>query len=184
MKDLLARRVRFIDDAHQRIREDYLRILRFFRFHAFYGDPEMGMDPEALAAIAENASGIETLSNERLGMEMIKLLSAPNPAPAVAAMRASGALGWVFSGADDKALAPLVHAESCLECPRSATSIASLGGRSRGGAAPFQEICAQTSRDEKWCGELGKRRDTWVSKWRRSGGFNRSFTHSYDGIAH
>ena len=43
--DLRARRVRFIDDAGQRIREDYLRILRFFRFHAWYGDPAGGLDP-------------------------------------------------------------------------------------------------------------------------------------------
>ncbi len=127
--DLWARRVRFIDDADQRIREDYLRILRFFRFHAFYGDPNSGMDPDALAAIAANASGIETLSNERIGTEMLKLLSASNPAPSVAAMRATGALGWVFSGADDRALAPLVHLEQSLGVgPDPVRRLASLGG--------------------------------------------------------
>lgn len=130
LEDLWARRVRFIDDAQQRIREDYLRILRFFRFHAFYGDPETGMDPEALAAIAENASGIETLSNERIGSELLKLLAAPDPAPAVAAMRATGALGWVFSGADDRALAPLIHLEQSVEAkPDPLRRLMALGGK-------------------------------------------------------
>ncbi|MBR9841575.1 MAG: CCA tRNA nucleotidyltransferase [Rhodobacteraceae bacterium] len=130
LNDLWARRVRFIDDAEQRIREDYLRILRFFRFHAFYGDPEAGMDSEALAAIAENASGIETLSNERIGAEMLKLLAAPDPAPAVAAMRVSGALGWVFPGADDRALAPLVHLERSIDVkPDPLRRLAALGGQ-------------------------------------------------------
>jgi poly(A) polymerase len=46
LPDLVARRLRFVGDAHQRIREDYLRILRFFRFHAHYGDPDQGMDAE------------------------------------------------------------------------------------------------------------------------------------------
>lgn len=129
LDDLWARRVRFIDDAQQRIREDYLRILRFFRFHAFYGDPEQGMDAEALAAIAEHASGIETLSNERIGAEMIKLLLAPDPAPSVAAMRMSGALGWVFSGADDRALAPLIHLEKKAGMrPDAMRRLAALGG--------------------------------------------------------
>lgn len=112
LADLRLRRVRFIDDADARIREDRLRILRFFRFHAWYGDPEAGMDAEALAAIAQNAPGIAALSRERLGAEMLKLLAAPDPAIAVAAMRASGALMQVLAGADDRALALLVHLET------------------------------------------------------------------------
>jgi len=88
------------------------------------------MDPEALAAIAENASGIETLSNERIGAEMTKFLSAPDPAPAVAAMRASGALGWVFPGADDRALTPLVHLEQSVGVkPDPLRRLAALGGQ-------------------------------------------------------
>lgn len=135
LSDLYARRVRFIDDAKQRIREDYLRILRFFRFHAFYGDPEAGMDTEALAAIAENVSGIETLSNERIGAEMTKLLAAADPAPSVAAMRSSGALSWVFEGADDRFLAPLIHAEVQAGVqPDSLRRLAVLGGQGVGEA--------------------------------------------------
>lgn len=130
LADLKARRFVFIDDAAQRIREDYLRILRYFRFHAWYGDVDAGLDPEALAAIAENSAGIETLSKERVGSEMIKLLSAKDPAPAVAAMRQSGALACVLDGADDKALAPLVHFEQQSdEPPEPIRRLAALGGQ-------------------------------------------------------
>jgi len=111
LPDLRARRVRFIDDARERIREDYLRILRFFRFHAWYGDPAGGLDPEGLAASAELADGLERLSRERVGAEMRRLLTAPDPAPAVAAMARAGVLAHVLPGADDRALAPLVHME-------------------------------------------------------------------------
>ena len=114
LPDLLARRVRFVGDADARIREDYLRILRFFRFHAIYADPEGGIDAEGLAACAANSAGIETLSRERIGAEVRKLLSAANPAPTVAAMAHSGVLTAVLPGANDRALAPLVHLEGGL----------------------------------------------------------------------
>ncbi|MDO6523414.1 CCA tRNA nucleotidyltransferase [Shimia thalassica] len=130
MVDLQNRRVRFIDDADMRIREDYLRILRYFRFHAWYGDADAGMDPDALAAIAANSAEIETLSKERLGSEMLKLLGAPDPAPAVAAMRSTGALGMVITGADDRALGPLVHLEGLLQAaPDAIRRLAALGGQ-------------------------------------------------------
>lgn len=109
LEDLRVRRVRFIGDAQDRIREDYLRSLRFFRFHAWYGDPSLGMDAEALAAIAKNLDGLHLVSKERVGMEMLKLLSAPDPAPAVASMRQAGILQLLLPGADDRALAPLIH---------------------------------------------------------------------------
>ncbi len=111
LPDLQARRVRFIGKAEDRIREDYLRSLRYFRFHAWYGDAEAGFDPDALAAIAANLDGLETLSRERVGSEMLKLLAAPDPAPSVAAMRSAGVLARVLPGADDTALALLVQQE-------------------------------------------------------------------------
>lgn len=128
LPDLVARRLRFVGDAHQRIREDYLRILRFFRFHAHYGDPEGGMDAEALAASAELAEGLDGLSRERIGAEMRKLLAAPDPAPAVAAMAQAGALARVLPGSDARALAPLVHLEGGLT-PRWQRRLAALGGQ-------------------------------------------------------
>ncbi|MGR3635954.1 MAG: CCA tRNA nucleotidyltransferase [Shimia sp.] len=129
MVDLKARRLRFIDDAQDRIREDYLRILRYFRFHAIYGDPKAGMDPDALAAIAANIDGLASLSRERVGTEIIKLLAAPDPAPAVAAMRSTGVLTATLHGTDDKALAPLVHLEGvCGIAPDPIRRLTSLGG--------------------------------------------------------
>ena len=67
LPDLLARRVRFVGDPAARIAEDSLRILRFFRFHACYGDPEGGIDAEGLAACAAGVDGIAALSRERIG---------------------------------------------------------------------------------------------------------------------
>ena len=111
LADIKARRVRFVGTPENRIREDYLRILRFFRFHAQYGDPEGGLDADALAACARFSARLETLSRERIGAEMRKLLAAPDPSPAVAAMQASGVLGHLLAGADARGLAVLVHLE-------------------------------------------------------------------------
>ena len=127
LADLLARRVRFVGDAEARIREDYLRILRFFRFHAWYGDSLAGMDPDALAACAANSDGIARLSRERIGHEMRRLLAAPDPVAAVAAMQVSGILGQVIPGADSRALGPLVHLETPLG-PNWLRRLAALGG--------------------------------------------------------
>ncbi|GGH28970.1 poly(A) polymerase [Cribrihabitans marinus] len=129
LPDLEARRVRFIGDAGARIREDYLRSLRYFRFHAWFGDPQAGFDDAALDAIAANLDGLQRLSRERVGVEMLKLLAAPDPAPAVAAMRSTGALARVLPGADDRALAPLVHLESLMGAEADAIRrLAALGG--------------------------------------------------------
>lgn len=112
LADIAARRVRFVGTPEHRIQEDYLRILRFFRFHAQYGDPQQGLDAEALAACARFSAMLVTLSCERITAEVRKLLAAPDPAPAVAAMQASGALGHLLPGADAQALAILVHLEA------------------------------------------------------------------------
>ena len=91
LADLKARRVRFVGDARTRIREDVLRLLRFFRFYAHYGTPPP--DPEALAAARELAPLLPTLSGERVCGETLKLLAAPDPAAVVALMRDDGVLG-------------------------------------------------------------------------------------------
>jgi poly(A) polymerase len=131
LPDLLARRVRFVGDPAQRIREDYLRILRFFRFHATYGDPAQGIDAEGLAACSDLAEGVEGLSRERVGAEMRKLLAARDPAPALAAMAATGVLARVLPGADPRACAPLVHHEGDLP-PRWQRRLVVLGGEDAG----------------------------------------------------
>ncbi|HEY1365337.1 MAG TPA: CCA tRNA nucleotidyltransferase [Xanthobacteraceae bacterium] len=94
--DIAARRVRFIGDAASRIAEDYLRILRFFRFHAAYGDG--APDPEGVAACIDGRAGLERLSRERVRMELMKLLVARHPVPALAVMTETGLLEPVLGG--------------------------------------------------------------------------------------
>ncbi|MER8373831.1 CCA tRNA nucleotidyltransferase [Mesorhizobium sp. M1406] len=88
--DIEARRLRFIGDAEARIREDYLRILRFFRFFAWYGDGRP--DADGLKACARLKEGLAQLSAERIWSELKKLLSAPDPSRALLWMRQAGVL--------------------------------------------------------------------------------------------
>lgn len=92
--DLTARRVVFIGDARERIREDYLRILRYFRFQARFGS--LPADPDAESAVAELAPGLKGLSRERVGWELMGLLGLPDPAPTVRRMAELGVLGQVL----------------------------------------------------------------------------------------
>jgi len=96
LADIDARRVRFIGDPAKRIAEDYLRILRFFRFHAWYG---VGApDPTGLHACIAARDGLATLSRERVRMELLKLMLAPHATPALAVMAESGLLVTVLGG--------------------------------------------------------------------------------------
>ncbi|ASP19721.1 CCA-adding enzyme [Antarctobacter heliothermus] len=114
LPDLQARHFRFILDADTRIKEDYLRILRFFRFSAWYGDPDAGMGPDALAAIAANIDGLDLLSRERVGVELVKLLKAPDPLIAISVMERLGVLSRVLPGAVTTALGPYLMFETTL----------------------------------------------------------------------
>jgi poly(A) polymerase len=96
LADVAARRVRFIGDAGTRIAEDYLRILRFFRFHAAYG--EGAPDPAGVAACIAGRAGLERLSRERIRMELLKLLVARHAVPALAVMTETGLLEPVLGG--------------------------------------------------------------------------------------
>jgi poly(A) polymerase len=92
--DILRRRIRFIDDPRQRIEEDYLRILRFFRFHARYGHG--APDPVSIAACIELRDGLKRLSAERIRQELLKLLAAPQAAETLKVMAAAGILELVL----------------------------------------------------------------------------------------
>jgi poly(A) polymerase len=94
LEDLEARRVRFVGDAVTRIREDYLRILRLFRFHAWYGKGEL--DGEALAAAVAQRSGLKLLSAERVQKELLRLLEAANPYPTLMIMARAGILAEIL----------------------------------------------------------------------------------------
>ncbi|MFP3920065.1 MAG: CCA tRNA nucleotidyltransferase [Dichotomicrobium sp.] len=119
--DLRARRVRFIGEPSERIREDYLRILRFFRFEAEYGDPDAAataMDAAALAAIERECAGLEKLSGERIHNELRRLLMAPGAARSLGAMMDAGVLVRVLGGA------PRLHDFASAQAIQQARGIA------------------------------------------------------------
>ncbi len=91
--------VRFVGDPDARIQEDYLRILRFFRFHAWCGKGEI--DRDGLQACARHIAGLAQLSPERIAKELLKLISAGNPMPAVRQMAATGVLSAVLPEAQN-----------------------------------------------------------------------------------
>ena len=94
--DLASGRVRFIGEAEARIKEDYLRILRFFRFNAYYGKGEL--DPAGLKASVSLRGGLEQLSAERVGGELRRILDAPGAGRAVEALYDYGLLTGLLGG--------------------------------------------------------------------------------------
>ncbi len=99
LDDLRRGRVRFIGDAAQRIAEDGLRILRFFRMSALYGaDGGNKLDAAGLAACGTHGASLARLSQERISTEFRLLLSAPNPAPVLLAMEGAGLLTRIITG--------------------------------------------------------------------------------------
>jgi poly(A) polymerase len=109
LADLADRRIRFIGDPRLRIREDHLRILRYFRFQARFGSQPA--DPESEKACADLAGTLKGLSRERIGMEFLTLLGLPDPAPTIARMAELGVLVVILPEADAEALARLVAEE-------------------------------------------------------------------------
>ena len=115
LQDLEARRVRFIGDARQRIREDHLRILRYYRFQARFG---AALDEEAEEACAELAPMLKGLSRERVAMELTAILALPDPSPTIARMHGHGVLPVILpeAGADQTAaLEQLIATEAACE---------------------------------------------------------------------
>lgn len=106
--DLAAGCVRFVGVAADRVREDYLRILRFFRFHAWYGAGVI--NAEGLAACKGGVEGLAKVSSERLRMELLRLLSAPDPTATLAAMATAGVLPTLFD-AEGRDIQPLIAVE-------------------------------------------------------------------------
>ena len=111
--DLQSRTLRFIGDAEDRIKEDYLRVLRFFRFFAWYGSGRP--DAEGIKASARLKAGLDGLSAERVWSELRKLLSAPDPSRALLWMRQTGVLTRVLPETEKwgiDAVPGLIEAES------------------------------------------------------------------------
>ncbi len=109
--DLVQHKVRFIGDADQRLTEDRLRVLRFFRFFAWYGGPPI--DGPGYEACARHAEALGNLSGERVAKELLKLLGAPDPADAIEAMANAGALDhWLPEYDGTKRLRALITREA------------------------------------------------------------------------
>ncbi len=106
VEDLNAQRVRFIGDARQRIREDYLRILRYFRFQTRFGSK---LDAAAEEACAELAESLKGLSRERVGWELLNLLGLRDPSATVARMRELGVLQVVLPEAGKREVEKLAE---------------------------------------------------------------------------
>jgi poly(A) polymerase len=115
LDDLQARRVRFIGDPLQRIAEDHLRILRFFRFHGRFGEGEP--DAPALEACAARANDLMALSRERIADELLKILALDDPTPTVSLMVDRGILRPVLPEIDEAGIARL---RSLLDRERTA----------------------------------------------------------------
>lgn len=99
LDDLAARRLRFIGEARQRIREDYLRTLRFFRFHAEYA--EGPIDPDGFDAAIRERHGLDQLARERVRAELLKLVAAPRAVETLGLLSGSGLLARVTGGVAD-----------------------------------------------------------------------------------
>jgi poly(A) polymerase len=128
LADIAQRRVRFIGDAATRIAEDYLRILRFFRFHAAYGHGGLP-DADGLHACIVARAGLDTLSRERVRMELLKLMLARHAVPALAVMAETGLIEMVLGGVPLLAsLSNLIKLEASLSLPPDpARRLAALG---------------------------------------------------------
>jgi poly(A) polymerase len=122
--DLLAGRVRFIGDPDQRIAEDHLRILRFFRFYAWFGKPPL--DSAGFDACRRNAGSLSSLSAERIAKELLRLLAAPAPADALEAMAEASALDhWLPEYAGAGRLKALIAREDMPDPLRRLAAIVS-----------------------------------------------------------
>ena len=125
LEDLRAGRVRFVGDPRARIREDYLRLLRFFRFHAHYG--RAAPDPDGLAAAGELAPEAANLSGERVRAELLRLMAAPDPVPVLDLMAARAVLGVFLPDATDTAaLAAVLEIEPDGSAPDALFRLAAL----------------------------------------------------------
>jgi poly(A) polymerase len=151
LADIGARRVRFIGDPLRRIAEDHLRILRFFRFHARFGEGQP--DQAGTDACAARANDLMALSRERIADELMKLLALPDPAPTVALMIERGILRPVLPELEEReisALASLPQRErAALIEPHAIRRLAALLPRGRSVVA---DIAARLrlSKSNRW----------------------------------
>ena len=127
LRDLAARRVRFIGNAGERIREDHLRILRYFRFQARFG---ADADADAEAACRDLAHTLKGLSRERVAMELLAILALPDPCPTMERMAELDVLGVILPEAGPSGIVALQELEAaergCDIAPNALRRLAAL----------------------------------------------------------
>ncbi|MFC5386097.1 CCA tRNA nucleotidyltransferase [Aquamicrobium segne] len=166
LADIKARQLRFIGDPQARIREDYLRILRFFRFFAWYGHGRP--DAEGLKACVQLKDGLDRLSVERVWAELKKLLSAPDPSRALLWMRQAGVLSHVLPESEKwgiDSIHGLVRAQMDLDWPidamlRLESILPPDAARLKDMAKRLRLSRAQTERLQNWALAPSVRPDT------------------------
>lgn len=141
LTDIKIPKIRFVGDARARIEEDFLRILRFFRFNAWYGQ-DKAMDAEGLTACRELKAGLKSLSAERVWSELKKLLSAPAPFRTVNVMFVNGILETLLSEASNS---------------EGLQRIDALGKKQGLAPDPYLRLMAMAARDELAMARLCKR---------------------------
>ncbi|MCB2080372.1 MAG: CCA tRNA nucleotidyltransferase [Novosphingobium sp.] len=161
MEDLARRCVRFIGDARMRIREDHLRILRYFRFQARFGSQPPHRESEN--SCSELAATLKGLSRERIGMEMMNLLGLRDPAPTISRMADLGVLAVILPEARPDQLASLVSHEQRQDvAPDAMRRLAAL-------LPPDRQIAEQVAARFRLSGAQKKRLTTAASRAERSG---------------
>ncbi|APE29179.1 CCA tRNA nucleotidyltransferase [Aurantiacibacter gangjinensis] len=141
LDDLHAGRVRFIGDARQRIREDHLRILRYYRFQARFGSE---LDAEAERACAELAPMLKGLSRERVAMELLAILALPHPHDALVRMHEAGVLDVILPEAGERGL----ESHAMLIATENRQGVA---------PAPLRRLAALLPGDPKTAGQVAAR---------------------------
>jgi poly(A) polymerase len=165
--DLVARRVRFIGDAGTRIREDYLRILRFFRFTATYALG--GPDPDGLGAVVRERDGLRQLSAERVRQELVRIVVAPRAGEAIAWMSEHGILASVFAAAPRPTLfarlieIEMAEAEQIGASADAALRLAALGVETEEDAIRLAG-CLRLSGEERHVLSLSARAEAHLEK--------------------
>lgn len=150
LADLAARRVVFVGEPSQRIAEDYLRILRFFRFYACYGSGEP--DSATLVACAAMAGKISTLSRERITQEFLKILATPNAAAILDLMFGAAILADLPGDGYDPAIsARLIALQERHGLPHTITRLAALAP----GQAALQKYLALSNAQKKTLEQVG-----------------------------
>ena len=165
LADIDARRVRFIGDPAKRIEEDFLRILRFFRFHAAYGKDEL--DRDGLLACIKGRAGLVTLSAERIRKEMLKLLVADRALDVIVAMEDAGLIAAVTGGVAYRGpLGAMIAIEAALGVP--ADGVRRLGALT----VAISEDAKRLSERLRLSNAEAKRLDAMGHRWWRMTGMD------------